>query len=343
MKSLFRMLLGLGLAIALPACSAGEMLFVRSLGADMPVLMRGNAQSDQVVVFVHGGPGETAIPQHTMQAFRTLEQGVGVAYWDQRAAGNAQGDPAPQSLTLSQYVKDLDMVVEVVRQRRPGARVYLMTHSWGGAIGADYLADPARQSKIAGWIPVDASISIPECNRLSREWAIQRAEEKAEASEDPLWREMLAWYAQHPAIGAGQLLQHLAYAERLGAYRPFPEAAEKVDVPRVVFFSPHSVPTAEGNFLYTAQSFSLEEMATLELRDRLNTITVPTLVLNGRHDGVVPAATAEELHQRLGTPAADKSLVIFERSGHHPMAEEAEPFARAVLDFLRGVERPERE
>lgn len=327
-------------ACLLPACQAGDMVFVRQAGADMPVLIRGNAQSNKVLLFVHGGPGGAAVPHYTESAFQTIEREAGVAYWDQRAAGSSQGNPAPETLTLAQYVRDLDAVVNVLQQRRPGARVYLMTHSWGGAIGAAYLADAARQSKIAGWIPVDASVSIPECNRLSREWAIQRAQEKAGSSEDPRWKEMLAWYAQHPVIGAEQQLKHFDNAKRLGAYRVDPAVGEAVHLGEVVWFSPHSIASELSNLSYTWQHFSLDELNQLDLSEQLKAITVPTLVMNGRQDGIVPAPAADNLYRQLATPASDKSLVMFERSAHHPMLEEPVDFARATLDFLSRAKAP---
>jgi proline iminopeptidase len=68
----------------------------------------------------------------------------------------------------------------------------------------------------------------------------------------------------------------------------------------------------------------------VDYRDRLGTVRAPTLVIAGRCDPQMPPACAEELAR--GIPGA--RLVVFERSGHYPFAEEAAAFWAAVGDFL---------
>jgi proline iminopeptidase len=68
-----------------------------------------------------------------------------------------------------------------------------------------------------------------------------------------------------------------------------------------------------------------------DLRDRLHTIQVPTLVVVGRHDWITPVASSEEIVSLI--PNAE--LVVFENSGHSPQLEENEKFVKTVRDFLR--------
>lgn len=60
----------------------------------------------------------------------------------------------------------------------------------------------------------------------------------------------------------------------------------------------------------------------------------PTLIVWGEHDRVVPIAVGEELAADL----PNARLVRFEQSGHLPMEEEPDRFARVVTEFLTGVE-----
>lgn len=69
-----------------------------------------------------------------------------------------------------------------------------------------------------------------------------------------------------------------------------------------------------------------------DVRDRLDEIKVPTLVLGGRHDWVTPYPESEKI--AAGIPGSE--LVIFEESGHLPFVEEQDRFMEVVRPFLAG-------
>ena len=64
--------------------------------------------------------------------------------------------------------------------------------------------------------------------------------------------------------------------------------------------------------------------------DRLGEITVPTLVMAGRHDFLFPPECQREL--AAGIPRARRRIV--ERAGHSPDLEQPAEVMRAVSDFL---------
>ncbi len=70
-----------------------------------------------------------------------------------------------------------------------------------------------------------------------------------------------------------------------------------------------------------------------DILDRLEEIEVPTLLVWGRDDLVVPAADAPGYEQRI----SDSELVIFDDCGHVPMAERPTRFNRLVGRFA-GIE-----
>ena len=89
-----RVLLTLALAGAMLAgCGAADdFWFVRERGADMPVWVRGKLDSDKLLVFLHGGPGENALSNADRPSFQALERRMGVVYWDQRLSGSSRGE-----------------------------------------------------------------------------------------------------------------------------------------------------------------------------------------------------------------------------------------------------------
>jgi len=64
--------------------------------------------------------------------------------------------------------------------------------------------------------------------------------------------------------------------------------------------------------------------------NQLSNITVPTLIIWGKQDPVLPVAHAYHAAQAL----ANARLHIFERCGHFPQIEHSEEFNQLVLEFL---------
>jgi len=81
-----------------------------------------------------------------------------------------------------------------------------------------------------------------------------------------------------------------------------------------------------------------EAMRSWRSWDRLPALRVPTLVLHGTQDRLVPSALGRQLADRI--PKAE--LVLLEGAGHLYHSEQPEAADRAVLDFLDGVDARER-
>ncbi|MBE9014295.1 alpha/beta fold hydrolase, partial [Pseudanabaenaceae cyanobacterium LEGE 13415] len=64
--------------------------------------------------------------------------------------------------------------------------------------------------------------------------------------------------------------------------------------------------------------------------DQLHKITVPTLVIAGRHDWICPPEFSEQIAKTI--PNAD--LRIFEHSGHLIRADEPEALLDAIAGFI---------
>jgi 3-oxoadipate enol-lactonase len=70
-----------------------------------------------------------------------------------------------------------------------------------------------------------------------------------------------------------------------------------------------------------------------DTRSRISQISVPTLVLIGGDEILIPVECSEELAAKI--PKAE--LVILERGGHNCWMEFPEPFNQAVIRFLGGL------
>ncbi|WP_435873887.1 alpha/beta fold hydrolase [Polycladomyces subterraneus] len=68
----------------------------------------------------------------------------------------------------------------------------------------------------------------------------------------------------------------------------------------------------------------------VRLDDDLQKIFVPTLIIHGIHDKVIPFAQAQELNQKI----RNSQLVPFQYSGHGPFWEERDKFNQLLIQFI---------
>ena len=98
-------------------------------GVEQRLWFRGINVDNPAVILLHGGPGasEAALFRHFNSE---LENEFLMVYWEQRGTGRSyRSSIPPESMTIDQFVRDLDEVVELVRNRYDKHRVVLLNHS----------------------------------------------------------------------------------------------------------------------------------------------------------------------------------------------------------------------
>jgi pimeloyl-ACP methyl ester carboxylesterase len=94
-------------------------------------------------------------------------------------------------------------------------------------------------------------------------------------------------------------------------------------------------PGNRSSFMRTLRSVVDPAGQAVSAKDRLYLASqVPTLILWGRHDRMIPVEHAFAAHEAI----PESQLVIFEDSGHFPHAEEPQRFFEVVSDFVDTTE-----
>ena len=127
--------------------SIAEIRYLRLGGLSQWVMIRGESLANPPLILLHGGPGFSE-----MRLFRSyngpLERSFTVVYWDQRGAGKSFNSNIPKSsMTVEQFIADLDELVDIVCARVGQPKVAIFGHSWGSALGPLYAARSRRRSK----------------------------------------------------------------------------------------------------------------------------------------------------------------------------------------------------
>jgi proline iminopeptidase len=222
-----------------------------------------------------------------------------------RDAGNSSPAREPWELGMASLVDDL----ERIRQQLGGERWVYVGHSGGGFIGLLYAL--RYKQGLARLILSDTA-----------------------ANSRFLQDEHSFFHPSHPdAAAVNEAQRHLADASASAEVRRRSSAVflgamlyNKQHLPHILDLTARGWGTSAPRRMQALR----DEYQSYDVVDRLGEISVPTLVMCGRHDPVVPITHSERIH--AGVPNSE--LVVFEESGHFPMIEEPEKFRDRVHRFM---------
>jgi proline iminopeptidase len=337
--SFSRYVLALFAALSLTGCHADfqegdDHFFIEHEGVAMPVWVTGNWRSNKIIVHIHGGPGTTNGIYFQKTSYQDLAKDYGIVNWEQRASGSAQGSTR-ENLTMDQWIEDLDVLFTVLEDRYPEAEFVLTGHSFGGHYGPRWLLEPGRQAKVKAWIEHDGAHDA-SCNmwNLGRDFVLQKGIEGAEAFYRDVWKcDPVTNENNQTELHEGRYV-HIYHSELVRAAGGYDVAPEKIlttaETVEILFHSQFDLYAVTKN-----SPLPLQGYYGVDLTPRLGEITIPTLVLWGRHDIITHIDTAEPAFAAYGAPPDKKEIVIFENSGHNPWAEEPDKFYQSISGFLR--------
>lgn len=310
-----------------------ETIFVRHKKADMPARIYGNASEKVFMIILHGGPGGNGL-QYRANAIRTeIEKNNAVVYFDQRGSGSSQGNYAEKDVTIDIMAEDVLALAKVIKTKYGNdAKLFLMGHSWGGALGPATLLK--NQEVFSGWIDVDGSHDPKGLYDMYKVVLPKMANEQiALGNSVDYWQSILDLVKNTGAYSLANYYKLNRAANGVAEIL----AADKVINEAIADFG-NDTPSQNGpivNWNKNRIGQILDEKGLNEnvsFTDRLSEITIPSLVLWGKYDVVVPTLYAQEAFDNLGS--SDKELFIFEKSAHSPMYTEPNLFADKVIEFI---------
>jgi len=258
-------------------------------------------EGEQVIMTFHGGPG-IGDGDDNKGMFKSFHDDYRLIYFDQR--GNGRSDDAiDSSYTHEQIIDDADCL----RDYLGVDKMVISGGSYGGILGMEYaLKYPDRVTKMI----LRGTAASNELQQYAFENALK---------------------ADLPGINE-KMLQNLFY----GHMKSDEDLKEHFALIYPLYSKKHDLEKARKLFERkkfrhrTHNAFFRHAFPQYDIRDRLKDISVPTLILVGRHDWITPLHFAEELAR--GIPRA--KLEIFEEAGHSINADMPDKFHDVVRKFL---------
>ena len=311
-----------------------DTIIVRHKNADMPAYIHGNGSEKVFLILLHGGPGDPGLGYRVTTIKSKIEKACAVVYFDQRGSGMSQGNYSENGISIDIMAEDVLALVKVLKHKYGNdSRFFLMGHSWGGTLGTATLLK--NQHEFLGWIDVDG---VHNWQGLYLEY-IENFERVAN-EQIAIGTNNAYWNSVHDLI---QNVDTTHYNERdfFKLNNKAFEAERRLVSVNVInsvendsdtFFDYNLITTFwnRGHTLNILVNQGL--LDTVTYTNRLSEIEIPSLILWGKYDMVVPPVFAQEAYDNLGSSI--KELVIFERSGHSPFASEATKFSEDVIRFI---------
>ena len=308
--------------------SIAEIAYRRLGGLDQWVMIRGESVANPPLILLHGGPGlsETGFFRYFNAP---LEKIFTVVYWDQRGAGKSFNRRIPlSSMTVEQFIADLDELVDAVCKRLGMTKVAIFGHSWGSALGTLYAARfPEKvaayvgSGQIGDWAAAESAsyaFALAEAQRLGSRRAVRKLR----------------------AIGPPPYTADAVFSERLWVSRfegrMSPQALWKVG--RAILGGQESsileLPSAVRGFRFSLYAM-WAEVSRLNLTELVPALQMPVFFFLGRRDHWVPAETSVAYFDAISVPS--KKLVWFEQSSHEPFVDEPAKFNAAMAELVRPI------
>lgn len=276
----------------------------------------GDLKSGKVpLVALHGGPGCTH--DYLLRLTALADSGRAVVHYDQIGNGRSSHLPdAPADFwTPALFLAELDNLLAALEI---GDRYAVLGQSWGGMLAAEHAVrrPPGLRGLVIADSPASMSLWSQAADKLRAELPTEvertlRRHERAATTDSPEYQEaMQVFYERHVC-------------------RVVPMPPEVA----ATFAAMEADPTVYHTMNGPSEFHVVGSLRDWSIVDRLGAISVPTLLVSGRHDEATP-----ETVQPFQDGIADVRWEIFEQSSHMPHVEETDRFHAVVGEFLSGID-----
>jgi pimeloyl-ACP methyl ester carboxylesterase len=296
-------------------------------GQEQWILIRGEKESNPVILFLHGGPG-TSDMGLLRRYMSELEKHFVVVSWDQRGAGKSFHAINPNSsMNVNQFVSDACELTKILCSRFNQKKIFLAGHSWGSVLGI--LTVQKQPEYYYSFTGIGQTVNMAENEMLSYDWTYEQAKKANNLSDlnklneigkppySGNWKKKFMTERRLLAKYGGEVYNNTkgAFPVVLGSLL---RSTEYTLADKINFF--------RGIFKTVGLVFP--ELMKINLMEQAPELKIPVYFVLGRHDHEAPSFIAEKYFNVLKAPR--KELIWFENSAHMPNIEENKKFT----DFL---------
>lgn len=269
------------------------------------------------VLLLNGGPGATHEYFECLESFFPQE-GIEFIYYDQLGTGNSDIPNDPALWDVSRFVDEIEQVRVALHLDKDN--FYLLGHSWGGILAAEYALK--HQQHLKGLIISNMMMSAIDYSDYSKNVLAKQMDPKVLAQlreieknkdfKNPKYMELLIpnFYAKHVIR-----MDINSWPEPLS--RSFGKINESLYV------------TMQG-----PSEFGLSgKLENWDVKNQLSKITVPTLSIGAKYDTMDP-----EHMKWISTEVKNGTYLYCDKGSHMSMYDDQETYMNGLIKFIKDTD-----
>ncbi|WP_119393670.1 alpha/beta fold hydrolase [Salinibius halmophilus] len=296
-------------ALALPVAASAEFLQLE----DANIYYELSGSGNELIVLLHGGPGNAEFGLYPMQSALTdeLAKTHRVLAIHQRGAGKS----TTSNQTLTKYPGDVAGVIEQVRSDYRVNSTTLIGHSWGGILSN--MVSAQYPELIDKQIIIASGFSMPKMLAASK--LVTQASFADRAAE----------IAKLDFNNFADYLQYTQYSNTAngGIDRDFSMQEVMQQILPVV--APDANPEQIQQKIFSIVSSTYHELIQIEVNPA--SVQIPTLFIAGGRDSITPYSYMRQAYETLAAP---KDFVVIDSAHHLPFMDAPEETLQAIKNFL---------
>ncbi|MBP8083948.1 MAG: alpha/beta hydrolase [Spirochaetes bacterium] len=289
-------------------------------GTKQWILVRGNDESKPVLLYLHGGPGQSLIP-FAYKATDKLINDFIVVYWDQRGAGLSFDEKIPEkTMTIDQFVKDTKTVTEFLKKKFKKEKIYLLGHSWGSTLGT--LVVQKYPEDYYAYIGVGQVVKPEEQERAGINWL------KEILQKEKIPDELKAISAMEKRNFANRVL--------IKKYGGTVHNISANEVKKIMNNSPYFPEKYTTDLYNDGLYFAMNLHVQVRKIDFFKTVPelkIPIYFFLGKYDYITPTEPVVRYFNMLKCPK--KEIIWFDKSAHRMDIEEPDKFQQEILKIAK--------
>lgn len=305
--TLLMLIFGAVEAFTRPAIDERQQLEIG--GIRQAIWVKGNDVNKPLLLFLHGGPGNSVMPYAKRFCDQLYDHFV-VVHWDQREVGETlRLNPSQKPLTLDLFQQDTQELIDTLLARFHRKKLYLAGHSWGTALGFHIVR--TSPSKLEAFIAIGSMVHQVESEKI----ALDIMQKKALDTRNLEAQRDLA-KVKIPFETGEQLFYHRKYLlEYMGSKTNLSKAF---------------VTDWAANWLHVFNEASRENWLVT-----MPEVQCPVYFFAGRNDYQTNSSLVEQYYRQLKAPAKD--FFWFEKAGHSIPSAFGSEMQRVIIEKILKV------
>ncbi|MCM1127078.1 MAG: alpha/beta hydrolase [Lachnospiraceae bacterium] len=296
-------------------------------GIDHYLLHYKSQPEDPVILFIHGGPGQTeSFFAHVVEEY--TERNYNIVYYDQRGAGKTwlkNKKSKPDTTTLK---KDLLEIVKYIKKLYNKEKIIILGHSWGSVLGSMFALEHPEHTLC--YIGCGQVINIVE-NEQTGYALLKDAVMKSGNTKDIRKLQKIGEYPAdyfdmnvYRKMGQVRSLQG-----KYGLAQNFSRTVIKLWRESPVMGMKDLLPFAAGMMVNMQL---MKELMSFDLRKEGMCYQVPVYYVLGEKDCQTPIEISMRYFEKLDAP--EKKLYLIPNAGHAAMIDNVVEYRRAVCEIV---------